>query len=161
MRLLEDGREELTELHRENAARGTVARRIRIAALPVTPYLHWELCLLKIRDEAGGSIRILLDTDVADLEDQGLLPEIYTMDRDVMYQAVYDDYDVLEHALRYTDKTLVSRCRDFIVGLYGRGEPVGSFFEREIAHRPPPDQAKPALPADYLERTGRPYPVGP
>lgn len=161
LRLLEERREELTRLHQENAARGTVARRIRIVALPVTPYLQWELHSLKIRDESGGNIRILRDTEVADLEDRGPLPDIYTIDRDVMYQAVYDDRGVLEYALRFTDKELVSRCRDFIADLYERGEPIDEFFKREIACLPPPGQSEPALPVDYLERTGRPYPVGP
>lgn len=161
MRLLEERREKLTKLHEENAARGTVARRIRIVSLPVTPYLQWELHSLKIRDESGGSIRIIRDTEIADLEDQGPLPDIYTMDRDVMYQAIYDERGVLEHALKFTDRELVSRCRDFIADLYERGEPIGGFFEREIAHLPPPRQAEPALPADYLEQAGRPYPVGP
>ncbi len=115
--------------------------------------------LLKVRDETGGPIRILRDTAVAYLEHSGLLPEIYTMDRDVMYQAVYDDHGVLEYALRYTDKTLVSRCRDFIADLYARGEPISSFFQREIAHLPPPRIAEPAIPRNYLERTGRPHPI--
>ena len=159
MRLMEGDRAELAKFHQENAARGMAARRIRIVALPVTPYLHWELHALKIRDETGEDIRVLLDTDIADLEDQGPLPDIYTIDRRVMYQAIYNDDGVLEHALKYTDGELVSRCRDFIAGLYDRGEPIGSFFEREIAHLPPPRRAEPALPVDYLERTGLSHPV--
>jgi hypothetical protein len=159
LRLLKDGREDLIAYYRENAARGIVSRRIRIISLPLSGYLQWELHHLKIRDEAGGHTRILRDADVAGLEDQGPLPEIYTMDRDIMYQAVYDRHGVLEHALRYTDTALVSRCRDFIAGLYARGEPIGSFFERETAHLPPPRPAEPAIPGDYLERTGRPRPM--
>lgn len=158
MRLLEGERGELTKFYRENAAREMAARRIRIVALPVTPYIQWELHALKIRNETGESIRILLDTEVADLEDQGPLPDIYTMDRRVMYQAIYNEDGVLEHALKYTDGELVSRCRDFIADLYDRGEPISSFFEREIAHLPP-RRAEPALPADYLERKGLSHPV--
>jgi hypothetical protein len=159
MRLLEERREDLVNYHKDNAAAGTVTRRIRIVTLPVTPYLQWELHLLKIRDETGGPIRILRDTAVADLEDQGSLPDIYTMDHDVMYQAIYDERGVLEYALKYTDQALVSRCRDFIARLYGRGEPIGRFFEREIAHLPPPHPTEPAIPADYLQKTGRPGPI--
>jgi hypothetical protein len=159
MRLLEDRLEDLKRYHQENAAAGTATRRIRIVALPVTPYLQWELHLLKVRDETGGPIRILQVADVADLEDEGPLPDIYTLDDGSMYQAVYDDHGVLEYALKYTDRAVVSRCRDFIAGLYARGEPVSSFFEREIAPLPPPPPAGPAIPADYLERTGRPRPI--
>jgi hypothetical protein len=101
----------------------------------------------------------MLDSEVADLEDMGPLPEIYTMDRTVMYEAVYDDRGVLEFALRYTDAELVGRCRDFISSLYWRGEPVGDFFSREIAHLPPARPAEPAVPQDYLMQTGRPRPI--
>jgi hypothetical protein len=159
MRLLEERREDLKLYHEENTEAGTETRRIRIVSLPVTPYLQWELHLLKVRDETGGPIRILPARAIADLEDQGPLPEIYTMDGTVMYQAVYDERGVLEYALRYTDQTLVRRCRDFIGGLYARGEPISSFFEREIAHLPPPRPVAPVIPRDYLAQTGRPHPI--
>jgi hypothetical protein len=81
------------------------------------------------------------------------------MDDTVMYQAVYDEHGVLDHALRYTDQELVRRCRDFIADLYARGEPIGDFFEREIAHLTPPHPAEPTIPRDYLARTGRPIPI--
>jgi hypothetical protein len=159
MRLLEERREDLKRYHKENAAAGTQTRRIRIVSLPVTPYLQWELHLLKVRDEAGGPIRILSASAIADLEDQGPLPDIYTMDDTVMYQAVYDDRGVLAYALRYTSRPLIARCRGFIAGLYRRGEPIASFFAREIAHLPPPHPLAPAIPQDYLVRTGRPRPI--
>jgi hypothetical protein len=156
LRLTEGRREELKRYYEENAAAGPATYRIRIVSLPPTPYLQWELQLLKLRDETGGPIRILNESAVAALEDEGPLPDIYTMDRDVMYQAVYDHHGVLAYALRYTDQPLVSRCRDFIAGLYGRGEPISSFFAREIAPLPPPRPAGPAPPDSYLETTGRP-----
>ena len=159
MRLLEERREDLQRYHEENAADGTATRRIRIVSLPLTPYLQWELHLLKLRDETGGPIRILRDSAVAALEDQGPLPDIYTMDRTTMYQAVYDRLGVLAYCLRYTDQALVSRCRDFIAGLYGQGEPIASFFAHEVAPLPPPRPAERALPRDYLQRTGRPHPI--
>lgn len=159
MRLLEARRGDLESYHRENAVTGTLTRRIRIVSLPVTPYVQWELHLLRVRDESGGPIRILPASAVASLEDGGSLPDIYTMDSTVMYQAVYDEHGVLEHALRYCDGALVRHCRDFIEDLYSRGEPIGSFYEREIAQLPPPDPTAPLIPQDYLERTGRPVPI--
>jgi hypothetical protein len=159
MHLLEERREDLKHYHEENTEAGTETRRIRIVSLPVTPYLQWELYLLKIRDETGGPIRILPARAIADLEDQGPLPDIYTMDGTVMYQAVYDERGVLEYALRYTDQTLVRQCRDFIADLYARGEPISNFFEREIAHLPPPHPVAPVIPRDYLVQTGRPHPI--
>lgn len=159
LHLIEDLRQDLKNYHRETTAAGTSTHRIRVVALPPTEYMQWELHVLRLRDETGGPIRILQAADVAHLEDQGPLPEIYTMDSYVMYQAVYDEHGVLEHALKYTDRPLVGRCRNFIADLYARGEPIGSFFEREIAHLPPPRRPKPAIPWDYLEQTGRPHPI--
>lgn len=159
MHLVEARRADLRRYHEENAAAGIRTRRIRIVSLPVTPYLQWELHLLRLRDEAGGPIRILRANAITDLEDQGQLPDIYTMDGTVMYQAVYDEHGVLDHALRYTDQALVRGCRDFIADLYARGEPIGDFFEREIAHLTPPRPAAPTIPRDYLVRTGRPIPI--
>jgi hypothetical protein len=158
-RLLEERRADLLNYHREAAAAGTRTYRIRIASLPLTAYLQWELHLLRIRDETGGPIRVLLDSAVADLEDRGPLPEIYTMDKRVMYQAVYDDHGVLEFAIRYTDKRLIRRCRKFIAALYKKGEPIGTFFRREVAHLSPARPDKPAIPHDYLSHTGRPSPI--
>jgi hypothetical protein len=159
LRLIRGDREDTARYHADTTAAGTATRRIRIVELPVTPYLQWELHVLKLRDETGGPIRVLRADAIADLEDEGVLPDIYTMDADVMYQAVYDEHGVLEHALRYTDEALVRRCRDFIAGLYDRGEPIDSFFDREIAHLPPPRIGAPDIPRDYLERTGRPQPL--
>ena len=159
MRLLEERRQDLKRYHKENTAAGTQTRRIRIVSLPVTPYLQWELHLLKVRDETGGPVRILDVSAVAALEDQGPLPDIYTMGDAVMYQAIYDERGVLEYALRYTSQPLVARCRDFIADLYRRGEPIARFFAREISHLPPPRPLAPAVPHDYLARTGRPRPI--
>jgi hypothetical protein len=159
MRLLEGRRDDLRKYHQEAAARGTRTYRARIVSLPLTPYLQWELNLLNIRDETGGPVRIIESSDVVDFEAQGPLPEIYTMDYSVMYQAVYDDRGVLEHALKYTDATLVRRCRDFIAALYERGEGISDFFQREVAYLAPPRLGQPAIPHDYLQRTGRPSPI--
>jgi hypothetical protein len=157
--LIENLREGLKRYHQETAEAGTSTYRIRIVSLPPTAYMQWELHVLKIRDETGGPIRILQAAAVADLEDDGPLPEIYTMDDDIMYQAMYDDHGVLECAFKYTDQPLIARCRGFIAGLYARGEPITSFFQREIAPLPPPRPGAPTISDDYLERTGRPRPI--
>src|SRR5215472_3166138 len=80
MRLIEQTRGGLVEYFRENAARGMVSRRVRVASLPPTDYLHWELVVLRLRDESGGPIRVLLEQEVAGLEHDGQLPDMYTLD---------------------------------------------------------------------------------
>lgn len=153
LRLIEDFREGMIRVQQAHAAAGRSTYRIRIVSLPPTPYVQWELHALRLRDEIGALTRVLLDTAVADLEDEGPLPNIQTMDREVMYQPIYDASGVAECGLRYTDKALVSRCRDFIADLYARGEPIADFFRREIAHLPPPRLPGPPLPADSRERS--------
>jgi hypothetical protein len=72
---------------------------------------------------------------------------------------VYDDHGVLEFAIRYTDKRLIRRCRKFIAALYKKGEPISTFFRREVAYLSPARPDKPAIPHDYLSHTGRPSPI--
>jgi hypothetical protein len=143
----------MTRFHRDATAAGTSTYRIRVVSLPPTPYVQWELHVLRLRDETGGATRVLLDTELAGLEDEGPLPNIQTVDRKVMYQPVYDASGVLEYGLRYTDKALVSHCRDLIASLYARGEPIADFVRREIVPLPPPRSPGPALAADSLART--------
>lgn len=159
IRLLEKRRADLVDYHREATAAGTHTHRIRIVSLPLTPYLQWELNLLKIRDETGGPIRVLSVDSVCDFEDEGPLPEIYTMDDKVMYQAIYDENGVLEAARRFDDPALIWRCREFIADLYRRGEPIGEFFRREVTELPPAQSARPTIPPDYLQEKGRPGPI--
>jgi hypothetical protein len=155
LRLLEKDRARIVQENRQDAERGMFSKRVRVVSLPPTGYLHWELYSHKISDEAGEIMRVVLDTDVADVEDQGPLPEIVTIDTAVMYQVIYDENGVANGAIRYTDEPLVRRCRDFIVELYERGEPMSEFFAREIAPLPPPRPTRSGLPHDYVERRGR------
>ena len=46
------------------------------------------------------------------------------------------------YVLRYTDKPLVSRCRDFIAGLYQTGEPIASLQAGDRAPAAAPDRAR-------------------
>lgn len=152
LRLLEERRPLIADLYRKDAARGMIYRRVRIVRLPPSGYLQWELHSLKIRDELGGKVRVLRSDEIAELEDQGPLPDINVVGTGTVYQIMYDGDGTANHAVRYTDKALVRHCRDFIAGLYERGEPIGEFFRREIAQLPRP--ARPEIPHDYLERTG-------
>jgi hypothetical protein len=157
LRLTEERRPERVDAARQDAARGLANRRVRIVSLPLSDYLLWELYLLRMRAEAGEEIRILLDREVANLEDRGPLPDLNVLDTGTMYQLVYDDNGVAYYALRYTGESLVRRCRDFVADLFGRGEPIADFFKREVAHLPPPS-AQRAVPHDYFELVGRPEP---
>ncbi|MBT0769436.1 hypothetical protein KIH74_10930 [Kineosporia sp. J2-2] len=158
-RLIERRRADLEAYHRELRQAGTRTARVRVVERPLSAYLQWELRLLRIRDEAGGPIRVLDAGAVAGLETGGPLPEIYTMDETVMYEAVYDDSGVLDHAVRYRDADVVRAGRELIGDLYRRAEPIAAFFGREIDPAQPVLPDRPALPADYLRSRGRPAPI--
>lgn len=158
IRLLEERRESLIEYHRQADAAGVATRRIRIVEFPLSPYMQWELNLLRIRDETGGPIRVLDRSAVEHLETGGPLPEIYTLDDKIMYQAIYDQNGVLDYARKFTDPALVARARTFISGLYEQGAPIGPFFDRHVADLPAAAPPQP-LRQDYLDHTGRPGPI--
>ena len=142
LRLIEERRPEFIEYQRRNDVRGMSSRRVRVVALPPSPYLQWELRVLLLRDEHGHQARIVLDRDISDIEQSGALPDIATLDTEVMYQVIYDQNGAVDHAIRYTDRDLVTRCRELIAGLYDRGEPISEFFQREIAPLPPPQSPR-------------------
>jgi hypothetical protein len=138
LRLLEAGRAGLEEYHRRISRQGFVARRIRVVEEPLSAYMQWELHALHVRQQSGGSIRVIGADKVARYEDDGPLPEIYTLGSQVMYEAVYDEQGVLEAARKFTDPDLVLRCRRFIADLYDDGEPLEGWFDRHVAPLPPP-----------------------
>jgi hypothetical protein len=159
LHLLEADRPGLLEYHERVAALGFTPRRVRIIEHPIVPYLQWELHALAIRDECGGPVRVLPAAEVAGLEADGPLPEVHTVGDDLMYIPVYDRNGVIEAAYRFADRAAVGRCRALITGLFERAEPMADFFRREVAVLPPPPIGQRALPARYLELSGRPKPI--
>jgi hypothetical protein len=138
LRLLEAGRADMVNYHRRIEEHGFVARRIRVVEEPIIPYLQWELYALRVRDQSGGSVRVVGPDQVAQFEGGWTLPEIYTLGSTVMYQAMYDDAGVLESARRFADRDLIVRCQRFIQDLYEAGEPLEQFFTSHVAKLPPP-----------------------
>ncbi len=91
MRLIEAGRPDMIDYYRRIEEHGFVNRRVRVVEQPLTPYLQWELHVLRMRDQYGGKVRIVTEEQIADAERAAPLPEIYTHGTSTMYQAIYDD----------------------------------------------------------------------
>ncbi|WP_432993175.1 DUF6879 family protein [Dactylosporangium sp. CA-233914] len=140
LRILEAGRADMADYHRRVEEHGFVARRVRIVEEPIIPYLQWELHALRVRDQCGGSVRIVGPDQVAAFEPDGPLPEICTLGSTVMYQAIYDQDGVLESARRFVDRDLIVRCQRFIEDLYEIAQPLEPFFADHVATLPPPRQ---------------------
>lgn len=132
LRILDERRGEFADHYRRMAERGFQTRRVRVVEKPITPYLQWELHVLRLRHEYGGLTRVVGADHIQRYEASVPLPEIYTLGTDVMYEAVYDESGVLA-ARRWLDRDLVCRCQRFIAGLYRDGEPLDEFFVREVA----------------------------
>lgn len=138
LRLLEVNRADMEAYHRRIDQHGFKARRVRVVEEPITQYLQWELHALRVRDQCGGSVRVVGPAQVAASEAIEPLPEIYTLGTAVMYEAVYDERSILESARRYTDRALIARCQQFIASLYAVGEPLEQYFAQRVAGLPAP-----------------------
>lgn len=112
--------------------------RIRVVEHPLTEYMQWELHLLHLRDQLGGYTRILPAHEVRQLEEESRLPELITLGDDVMYEILYDENGLQEGGVLHTGVSLIARCREFIRSLYEKGEPISTYFGREVEPLEPP-----------------------
>lgn len=112
--------------------------RIRVVEWPLVPYLHWELCLLRIRAECGELIRIVGPEQVKPFEDDGPLPELVNVGSETLYRVIYNDSAAPDGALRIIDAGTVARYIAFMKRLWAQGEDLLSFFDREVAPLEPP-----------------------
>ena len=103
---------EFNDYYRRIAGSGFATRRVRVVQEPLTPYLQWELHVLRLRHEYGGLTQVVGPGGVAAVEVDGPLPEIYTLGTDVMYEAIYDAAGVLEAARRWRNPRVVARCQE-------------------------------------------------
>ena len=138
LRLIEARRGFLMEFGAKTAEKGADLYRLRVVAEPIIPYLQWELHSLKLRAECGELIRILPAAAVRHLEDDGELPEVVTLGPSTAYQILYDADGVLTGGVKVTDPQAVGRVTRLVRRLYGEGEDLATFFEREVAPLPPP-----------------------
>ncbi|WP_089153975.1 DUF6879 family protein [Micromonospora sp. NBS 11-29] len=138
LQLLQGRRAEFAEYYRRIKDSGFATRRVRIVDEPLTPYLQWELHVLRLRHEYGGLTRVVDAAAIAPAEKKGVLPELYTLGTEVMYEAIYDADGVLTAARRWLDPQLAARCQAFIESLYRDGEPLDEFFARAVAPLKPP-----------------------
>jgi hypothetical protein len=138
LRLLEAGRPAIEAHHRRIEQCGFRVRRVRVVELPLTPYLQWELHVLRVREQCGSGVRVVGPEQVAAYEASGPLPEVYTLGTAVMYEAIYDSSGVLQGARRYIDPELVVCWQRLIADLYAAGQPLADFFASRVAPLPPP-----------------------
>ncbi|MCC9306705.1 hypothetical protein LN042_06220 [Kitasatospora sp. RB6PN24] len=134
LELIEARRGELLQLSRLAADHDCRLLRVRVVELPVTPYLVWELHLLRLRAECGELIRIVGPEKISRYERSGeRLPELITLGPDTVYDISYDATGLGDGATRYTDPAARERVAQFIARLYDQGEDIEAFMAREGA----------------------------
>ncbi|WP_159054823.1 DUF6879 family protein [Streptomyces dysideae] len=138
LRLIEAQRAGLLDLSRLAARHRCRLLRVRVVEAPLTPYLQWELHLLRVRAECGELIRVVGPEHIAVYERESPVPELVTLNDDTVYEILYDAEGVLEGAVRYLDAGLRDRVAARVEELYVLGEDIGTFFDREVAHLKPP-----------------------
>lgn len=141
LRLFEADRDALRESALDEERRNAPFHRLRVVEEPLTPYVHWELTWLRLCAECGDRIRVLPAPAVAAAETNGILPELTILDNRTLYRVMYTDAGQPDGAIRYTDPDVVLPWADYLRDAYAVAEDVQSYYEREVAHLPPPPAA--------------------
>ncbi|TXC98823.1 DUF6879 family protein [Streptomyces sp. ISID311] len=136
--LIEEKREIYAGQFQKAAELGILERRLRVVQFPVTPYVQWELFVLRLRVELGDSIRVMDARKISDIEVDHLVPEVVILGDEVMYEVVYDDDGNAAGANRIADQATIEETSAGFDALYRRGEDFTEFFNREIAPLDPP-----------------------
>jgi hypothetical protein len=136
--LADERREDYAREIRRASELGVTHRRLRVVEFPVTPYVQWELFVLRVRVDVGDAIKIIDARDISSIERNHLVPEVVILGDVVMYEVVYDEDGNAAGANRYTDSSLIRETNAGFDALYERGEGFYDFFDREIVPLAPP-----------------------
>ncbi|MFE4670561.1 DUF6879 family protein [Streptomyces sp. NPDC056716] len=136
--LVREKRDVYAEQFREAARLNIFQRRLRVVEFPVTPYVQWELFVLRLRVELGDNIKVLDARKISDIERDRPVPEVVILGDAAMYEVLYDDDGNAMGAHRFTDQALIKETSAGFDALYERADGFHDFFDREIAPLAPP-----------------------
>jgi hypothetical protein len=136
--LIEERGDAYAQQVEEARALGILQRRLRVVEFPVTPYVQWEMHVLRRRVAAGDIIRVLDARTITDIERDHLVPEVVILGDVVMFEVRYDEEGNADGANRYTDPALIAETSAGFDALYEKAEEYETFFDREIAPLPAP-----------------------
>ncbi|MGW7520584.1 DUF6879 family protein [Streptomyces sp. NPDC054796] len=136
--LIEEKREVYAKQFQKAARLGVKERRLRVVEFPVTPYVQWELFVLRLRVELGDNIKVIDAREISDVEKKRPVPEVVILGDVVMYEVVYDDDGNAAGANRFRDPALIEETSSGFNVLYDRADPFFDFFDRKILPLAPP-----------------------
>ena len=138
LELVDDKRDVYREQFRTSARLGVAERRLRVVEFPVTPYVQWEMHVLRLRVELGDRIRVLDARTISDIEKSSPVPEVVILGGSTMYEVRYNADGDAAGANRFQDRALISETTAGFEALYERAELFDTFFNREIQPLPAP-----------------------
>ena len=155
LRLFEAKRAAAQEAADDDRRNRSPFHRLRVVEEPLTPYMQWELHWLRVRAEAGHPCRVLSAKEVVPAEtdrplpetDRPLpeadrpLPEIVVLDNRTLYELLYTEDGVFGSVRHFTDPGVVAPWVAYIKRAYEVAEDLRTYFERAVAHLPPPPAA--------------------
>jgi hypothetical protein len=136
--LIQEKRDVYARQFREAARLDILERRLRVVEFPVTPYVQWELFVLRLRVDLGDNIRVLDARKISDIEKDRPVPEVVILGDVAMYEVLYDDDGNAMGANHFTDRALIQETSAGFDALYERGDDFHEFFDREIIPLAPP-----------------------
>lgn len=141
LRFFEAGRDAARKAADDDRRHGSPFRRLRVVEEPLTPYVQWELHWLQMRAEAGHPTRVLPAKEVAAAETDRLLPEVVILDNHTLYEILYTETGAFDSTRRFTVPEVVEPWVAYVKQAYAVAEDIGTYFERAVAHLPPPPAA--------------------
>ncbi|MDK1343788.1 hypothetical protein QNO09_10800 [Streptomyces sp. 378] len=139
--LADERRDDYAQEIRKASRLGVTHRRLRVVEFPITPYVQWELFVLRVRVDVGDDIKVLDARDISNIEQTRPVPEVVILGDVAMYEVVYDEDGNAAGANRYRDRSLIRETNAGFDALYECGEGFHEFFNREIATLAPPQVA--------------------
>jgi hypothetical protein len=136
--LIQEKRDVYAQQFRDAARLDILERRLRVVEFPVTPYVQWELFVLRLRVDLGDNIRVLDARKISDIEKDRPVPEVVILGDVAMYEVLYDDDGNAMGANHFTDRALIQETSAGFDALYERGDDFHEFFDREIIPLAPP-----------------------
>ena len=127
LRLIEEQRADLEDEGRRMAKRKLGAFRVRVVELPLTPYLQWELHLLRLVAECADQVHVVGPDTARPFETYGPLPELVLVGEKVAYEVLYDDAGIAVGAMRFIDPEFTTACRRRLKQLFAAGEDIRTF----------------------------------
>lgn len=131
-RAIDEGRAEFANWVAQDNANGTTFYRVRIVEEPLTPYLHWEMLLLRAQAECGNKIRVVHAEAIRHLEVDGVLPEVVTLGGQTLYEVIYTASGALDGGVRHVDQHKIEHWQTFTARLYESGEDVVDYTTRTL-----------------------------